>query len=83
MNSERGRLVIFSGKKETVRRKLKTTPTDILKKKFKVLRSKVKRMITESRGPFFENISEALSNIQKDSGLSLKSAVNVPVYQET
>ena len=48
-----------------MRRKLKTTPTDILKNKFKALRSKVKRMITESRGQFFENISEALSNNPK------------------
>ena len=60
-----GEIIHAIGKKETVRRKLKTTPTDILKDKFKALRPKVKRMITESLGQFFENISEALSNNPK------------------
>ena len=60
-----GEIIHAIRKKETVRRKLKTTPTDILKNKFKALRPKVKRMITESRGQFFENISEALSNNPK------------------
>ena len=60
-----GEIIHTIRKKETVRWKLKTTPTDILKNKFKALRSKVKRMITESRGQFFENISEALSNNPK------------------
>ena len=60
-----GEIIHAIRKKETVRQKLKTTPTDILKNKFKALRSEMKRMITESRGQFFENISEALSNNPK------------------
>ena len=78
-----GEIIHAIRKKETVRRKLKTTPTDILKNKFKALRSKVKRMITKSRGQFFENISEALSNNPKRFWSVFKSAVNVPVSQES
>ena len=55
-----GEIIHAIRKKETVRRKLKTSPTDVLRNKFKALRSKVKRLITESRCQFFENISESL-----------------------
>ena len=41
-------------KKETVRRKLKLHPSELLKVKFQTLRSQVKRMIRESRNEFFE-----------------------------
>ena len=54
-----GEIINAIRKKETVRRKLKTSPTDVLRNKFKALRSKVKRLITESRCQF---ISESLSN---------------------
>ena len=47
-------------KKETVRRKLKSSPTDALSKKFRELRTRVKRLVSEGRSQFFDTISEAL-----------------------
>jgi hypothetical protein len=40
-------------KKEEVRRKLRSSPSDTLLAKFKELRTKVKKMVRESRGKFY------------------------------
>ena len=60
-----GEIIHAIKKKEAVRRKLKTSPTDVLRSKFKALGSKVKRLITERRCQFFENTSESLFNNPK------------------
>ena len=51
-----GKLSMPSGK-ETVRQKLKTSPTISLCEKFKTLRTKVKTMLAESRAEFYNSLS--------------------------
>ena len=50
-----GAVINLIKKKETVRRKLKLHPSELLKVKFQTLRSQVKRVIRESRNEFFES----------------------------
>ena len=50
-----GAVINLIKKKETVRRKLKLHPSELLKVKFQTLRSQVKRAIRESRDEFFES----------------------------
>ena len=45
-------------KKESVRRKLRTSSSVYLITKFKQLRSTVKRMISDSRAKYFENLEQ-------------------------
>ena len=47
-------------KKETVRRKLKSTPSDVLRVKFKELRAKVKQLVSYYRAHFFQSLDADL-----------------------
>ena len=52
-----GEVIHAIQKKETVRRKMKSFPTDALRRKFKELRSRVKHLISDSRARFFETLN--------------------------
>lgn len=52
-------------KKESIRRKLKAKPTLHLQKKYRKMRSKVKRLLRESRENFFSSINDSFANNPK------------------
>ncbi|CAB4040859.1 Hypothetical predicted protein, partial [Paramuricea clavata] len=52
-------------KKESVRRKLKSSPTDALWNKFKELRTRVKQLISNGRAHFFETLDVDIQNNPK------------------
>ena len=60
-----GEIIHAIKRKETVRRKLKSSPTDALRNRFKELRTEVKHLMAESRSRFFEDIGEDLHHNPK------------------
>lgn len=68
-------------KKETIRQKLKSSPTNYMREKFKRLRSEIKRMLREGRDLFFGSLEADLKNNPKRfwSLLKLRSkSRNIP-----
>ena len=55
-----GEIIHTIRKKETVRQKLKRSPTKSLNDKFKELRTKVKGMVSESRANFFNSLDTTI-----------------------
>lgn len=51
-----GKILHYLRKKESVRKMLKNSPSDLLREKFKELRTKTKQMIRESRAAFFDSL---------------------------
>ena len=61
-----GAIMRLINKKETVRRKLKSHPSESLKMKFRSLRSQVKRAIRERRDEFFNTANiDFKSNLKR------------------
>lgn len=59
-----GNIIQEIREKEAVRRKLKSSPYDVLRAKFKELRARVKKMVRESRASFFNSLD---ANFQSNS----------------
>ena len=62
INSE---IIYAIKKKETVRRKLKSSPSDVLQSKLKELRTRVKHLVSHYRAHFFETLDVDLHNNPK------------------
>ena len=60
-----GGIVHALKRKEAVRKKLKKSPTDALKNRFRELRTQVKKMISASRTDFFNSLDADLSSNPK------------------
>ena len=60
-----GEIIHALRKKDAIRQKIKKTPTDALRSKFKELRAKVKRLVAESRENFYNSLDADLRSNPK------------------
>ena len=63
-----GNIMYEIRKKEAVRKKLKSSPSDSLNNRFKQLRANVKKLIRESRSKFFSSQTPPSKQTQSDFG---------------
>ena len=66
----------ISWEKEAARRKLKSSPTDALRTKFKELRATVKKMVKESRASLFNSLDSTFqSNLKRFWSINKQSTI--------
>ena len=55
--------------KESIRRKMKKDPSGSLERKYKSMRSKVKKLLRESRETYFQSVDDSFKVNPRDFGL--------------
>ena len=76
-----GNIMYEIRKKEAVRKKLKSSPSDSLNNRFKQLRANVKKLIRESRSKFFSSLNTTFQANPKRFRSIFKLKTNNPVSQ--